>query len=139
MLVACWSAKGGSGTTVVASSLAVLLARRDPLGSLLVDVAGDVPTALGVADPDGPGLAGWLAAGPGVPADGLHRLEQPVEHGLALLPRGGGPLDPSRADALAALLAADARPVVVDCGTLQEEVGRTLAAGATRSVLVTRP
>ena len=123
MLVACWSAKGGSGTTVVASSLALLLAQRDPLGSLLVDVAGDVPLALGLAEPTGPGLAGWLAAGPDVPADGLHRIEAPAEHGLAVLPRGDGPLD----------------PVVVDCGTLQDEVGRSLAAAATRSVLVTRP
>src|SRR5690606_4110848 len=94
MLVACWSAKGGSGTTVVASSLALLLAQRDPLGSLLVDVAGDVPLALGLAEPTGPGLAGWLAAGPDVPADGLHRIEAPAEHGLAVLPRGDGPLDP---------------------------------------------
>jgi len=139
MLVACWSAKGGSGTTVVASSLALLLAQRDPLGSLLVDVAGDVPLALGLAEPTGPGLAGWLAAGPDVPADGLHRIEAPAEHGLAVLPRGDGPLDPARVDALAALLVSDARPVVVDCGTLQEEVGRSLAAAATRSVLVTRP
>lgn len=139
MLVACWSAKGGAGTTVVASSLALLLARRDPLGSLLVDVAGDVPAALGIAEPEGPGLAGWLAAGTAVPADGLHRLEQPAADGLAVLPRGEGALAPDRADALAALLAADARPVVVDCGTLQGEVARTLAAAATRSVLVTRP
>src|SRR5690606_9705591 len=58
--------------------------------------------------------------------------------GLALLPRGHEPLDGTRADALAALLAADARPVVADCGTLQDEVARSLAASATRSVLVTR-
>ena len=139
MLVACWSSKGGAGTTVVASSLALLLARRDPLGALLVDVAGDVPAALGLADSPGPGLADWLAAGSSVPADGLHRLERPTEHGVAVLPRGDGPLAEARADALAALLAADARPVVVDCGTLVDGVALTLAAAASRSVLVTRP
>lgn len=139
MLVACWSSKGGAGTTVVASSLALLLARRDPLGSLLVDLRGDVPAALGVAEPTGPGLADWLRAGPGVPADGLHRLEVATPQGVAVLCRGAGTLDPARADALVALLAADARPVVVDCGTVAEEVGAAVASTATRSLLVTRP
>ncbi len=139
MLVACWSSKGGSGTTVVASSLALLLARRDPLGSLLVDLGGDVPAALGVADPTGPGLADWLRAGSGVPADGLHRLEVGTPEGVSVLPRGTGALEPDRADALVALLAADARPVVVDCGTLGGEVALAVAAAATRSLLVTRP
>jgi hypothetical protein len=139
VLVACWSSKGGAGTTVVASSLALLLARRDPLGALLVDVAGDVPAALGLTDAPGPGLADWLAAGASVPADGLHRLERRTEHGVAVLPRGAGPLAEERADALAALLAADARPVVADCGTLADGVALALAAAATRSVLVTRP
>lgn len=139
MLVACWSSKGGAGTTVVASSLALLLARRDPLGALLVDLAGDVPAALGVAEPASPGLAEWLGAGPSVPTDALHRLEVATPDGLAVLSRGSGPLATERADALAARLAADARPVVVDCGTLAEEVAVTVAAAATRSVLVTRP
>lgn len=139
MLVACWSSKGGSGTTVVASSLALLLARRDPLGALLVDVGGDVPAALGVAEPSGPGLAEWLAAGSTVPADGLHRLEVATADGVAVVPRGHGALDAARADALVALLAADARPVVADCGTLTEELAVSLAAGATRSLLVIRP
>ncbi|HEX4867439.1 MAG TPA: hypothetical protein VFV32_07400 [Acidimicrobiales bacterium] len=139
MLIACWSSKGGSGTTVVAASLALLLAPRDPLGALLVDVAGDAPAALGLAEPDGPGVAGWLAAGPTVPADALARLEVPGAAGLAILPRGSGALREERADVLASLLQADARPVVVDCGPATDGVALTLAAGATRSILVTRP
>lgn len=139
MLVACWSSKGGAGTTVVAASLAVLAARPSPLGSLLVDLAGDAPAALGVAEPDGPGVAGWLAAGPEVPADALHRLEVPAASGVSLLPRGGGPLAGDRADVLAALLDGDARPVVVDCGADPRDAALTLAGAATRSVLVTRP
>ena len=75
MLVACWSSKGGAGTTVVAATLALLLGRRRPDGALLADLAGDAPPALGLADPETPGLAGWLAAGPDVPPDALHRLE----------------------------------------------------------------
>jgi cellulose biosynthesis protein BcsQ len=138
MLVACWSSKGGSGTTVVAASLALLLARRHADGALLVDLAGDAPAALGLAEPEGPGLSGWLAAGADVPADALARLEQPAHPGLALLPRGAGDLPPERADVLTALLGSDARPVVADCGADPRGAALTVAAGATRSVLVTR-
>lgn len=138
MLIACWSSKGGSGTTVVAASLAVLLSRRSPEGALLVDLAGDAPAALGLPEPFGPGLAGWLAAGAEVPANALGRLETIAAPGLALLPRGIGELRFERADALTALLACDARPVVVDCGSDPSGAALAVAAGATRSVLVTR-
>lgn len=137
MLVACWSSKGGAGTTVVAASLALIFARR-PRGSVLVDLAGDAPAALGLPEPEGPGVAGWLAAGPEVPADALHRLEHQASEGLVLLPRGVGPLAADRAEVLTALLAADGRPVVADCGADPGGAALTLAAGATRSVLVTR-
>jgi MinD-like ATPase involved in chromosome partitioning or flagellar assembly len=138
MLVACWSSKGGAGTTVVASSLALLLARREPTGAVLVDLAGDIPAALGLAEPTSPGLAGWLAAGIDVPADALGRLEEHAAPGLALLHRGAGVLATERADVLAALLTADARPIVADCGADPQGTALTVAAGATRSVLVTR-
>jgi MinD-like ATPase involved in chromosome partitioning or flagellar assembly len=138
MLVACWSAKGGAGTTVVATSLALVLARRHGAGAVLADLAGDAPAALGLAEPSSPGLAGWLAAGPEVPADALARLEEDAAPGLALLPRGAGPLAAERSDVLAALLMADARPVVADCGADPDGTALTIAAGATRSVLVTR-
>ena len=72
IFVACWSAKGGCGTTVVAVSLASLLARAG--GALVADLAGDVPAVLGMPEPSGPGLADWLAAGESVPADALARL-----------------------------------------------------------------
>jgi MinD-like ATPase involved in chromosome partitioning or flagellar assembly len=138
MLVACWSSKGGSGTTVVAASLALLLARRQPEGAMLVDLAGDAPAALGLAEPDGPGISGWLSAGADVPADALARLEQPAHPGLSLLPRGRGDLRPDRADVLTALLGSDIRPVVADCGADPRGAALAVAAGATRSVLVTR-
>ena len=140
MLVSCWSVKGGVGTTVVASALAISRARVAGDDVLLVDLDGDVPAALGV-DARGPGLADWFAAGADVPADGLARLEEPVAPGLSVLPRGNGPLDaPGRADVLAGLLAGAGRRVVVDCGVV--EPGRpaslALAATATHSLLVTR-
>ncbi len=138
MLVACWSSKGGVGTTVVAAALSLVLAERSSSGALLADLAGDVPAALGVPDSDGPGLAGWLAAGPDVPVDALARLERPAVPGLGLLDRGAGPLDPERGDVLAALLGADARPVVADCGTDPTGVALAVGDGAERSLLVTR-
>jgi hypothetical protein len=144
----CWSVKGGSGTTVVAAALAVLLARRPGPGALLVDLAGDGPAVLGLAEPDGPGLAGWLAAGSGVPADGLSRIEIAVDEQLGLLPRGIGPLGPlDRAEALADLLTAEPRSVVVDAGLLHwsddsddpaAAAAAVLVASASSSLLVTR-
>ena len=139
MLIACWSSKGGSGTTVVTATLGLLLARRAPTGALVVDLSGDIPAALGVPDPGGPGLAGWLVAGAEVPPDSLSRLEEAVAPGLTLLARGVGPLPAIRGEVLATLLASDPRPVVADCGTDPQGVAQAVAASATRSVLVTRP
>jgi cellulose biosynthesis protein BcsQ len=138
VLVACWSAKGGSGTTVVAAALASVLARSRP--TVLADLAGDIPACLGVPEPPGPGLAGWLGAGPSVPADALHRLEVEVAPGLAVLPSGGAVPDvDGRGEVLAALLAADERAVVVDCGSAPVGPRLAVAAAAAHSLLVLRP
>ncbi len=145
MLHTCWSAKGGSGATVVAALLALGLA-HDGTEVLLVDAAGDLPASLGIASAAGPGVAEWLAA-PEAPADALGRLEVAVTAGVTLVPRGSGPLPVGdRLELLLALLAADGRPVVVDAGRVPvptEGVGRSsaamLAAGAERSLLVVRP
>ncbi len=144
MLVACWSPKGGSGTTVASVLLALTWARMSSSEVVLADVAGDVPAALGVPDPSGPGLADWLSASADVGADALARLEVDVGRGLRLLPRGsteagssgGGGL---RAEALTAVLVADSRPVVADCGGADRTPGRQLAAGAALSLVVLRP
>jgi hypothetical protein len=146
VVVCCWSAKGGAGTTVVATALALILAARDaPAGALLVDLAGDAPAIAGLPDdPSTPGVSEWLREGPLVPADGLARLEIAVGRGVALLPRGRGSLQAERAHALAALLAADSRPVVVDAGVLGavdesgHSVAAVVAASASDSLLVTR-
>src|SRR5262245_58082821 len=82
VLVACWSVKGGVGTTVIAAALALLMAGKSPAGAVIADLAGDVPAVLGRPDPESPGLAGWLAAGDDVPADALRRLEAPGVDGL---------------------------------------------------------
>ena len=151
MLIACWSPKGGSGTTVVSCALALTLAARPASGTerpgvLLADLAGDVPAALGMPGPAGPGLSDWLAAGAEVPVDALARLEVEAAAGLRLLPWAGGPpsggvpAEPAgRADALATLLAADSRAVVADCGPAVSGAGLALAAGAHLSLMVLRP
>lgn len=138
MLVACWSVKGGVGTTVVAAVTAVGVAgRRQP--ALLVDLAGDAPVALGVEAVAAPGVAEWLAVGAGAPPDALARLEVPVRDGLHLLPRGRGPLDPTRVPLLIQVLASSGRTVVVDCGRIDGSVvAHRVAAQAHRSLLVTR-
>ena len=141
MLLCCWSAKGGSGATVVAA--AVALSRARPVGArvLLVDLIGDAPAALGLPAPSGAGLSDWVGAGADVPVDALERLETPVGPGLTLLNRGSGPLQPlDRVERCAAALAASDRTVVVDCGLIDPahpERGLVAARGH-RSLLVTR-
>ncbi len=142
MLIACWSVKGGVGTTVVAAALASSLAHlhADVGGSLLVDLAGDMPTALGLPEPGDPGLTGWTRAGADVAGDALGRLELSAAPGMSLLPRGRGRPGPSdRHEVLAGLLAADPRPVVVDAGVVSAgDPAVPLVASATQSLLVTR-
>jgi hypothetical protein len=155
VLLACWSIKGGSGTTVVAAAFALLLARRSPGGAVLADLAGpassggDGAAVLGLDEPTSPGLAGWLASGDDVPADALARIEVRAGRGLGLLPRGMGPLSPARAPVLAGVLDAGSRPVVVDAGVLDVSVldggghegaaALAVVGAAQRSILVIRP
>jgi MinD-like ATPase involved in chromosome partitioning or flagellar assembly len=139
VLIACWSVKGGSGTTVVATALALLHARAG--GALVADLMGDVPAALGIPEPPGPGLAAGLAAADDVGADALARLAVAVAPGLDLLATGppGPPGRPGRGAALAAALAHDDRPVVIDAGSSPVGPALDVAAAAAISLLVVRP
>ena len=147
MVLACWSVKGGSGTTVVASALALRLARAVP-PVVLADLAGDVPAVLGRPDPPGPGLADWLAAAPAVAPDALDRLTVDAGHGLGLLPwRGadGGPdREPDSVGAgsggrLVEALRAHGHNAVIDCGSAMSSLTAEIVAAATRSLLIVRP
>jgi len=140
MIIACWSVKGGSGTTVVASALAVLLARASS-GVLLVDLVGDGPAVLGLPEPGGPGLAEWLAD-PAHPADVLDRLIAPVSAGLELLPAGsvaGAATVAGGGRAAARQLARRNGPVVVDAGVAPAGAAGELVDAADLSLLVLRP
>ena len=92
MYVACWSVKGGSGTSVTAALAARRWAATTDAGALLVDLCGDTPGLLGVPEPSTPGVADWLNAGDEVQIDALRRLEREAAAGLFLLHRGAGPL-----------------------------------------------
>lgn len=154
-MILCWSAKGGSGTTVVACSLALSIAhrtesswfpaRRQQTRRLLhdaarppidwphlIDLAGDVPLVLGSPLGDGPGVFDWMASAI-VATDSLWSLSQSAGPGLRFIPRGQAPDSPdwSRlADAVAG------SPVIIDCGTGRPP--EALLAVARHSLLVTR-
>lgn len=130
MLTLCWGAKGGSGTTVVAASLAGASSRP----TLLVDLDGDLPTAFGIPEPSGPGLGDWLASD--APPARLDALAIPLRPGLDLLPIGRGPLTGPRWPEAAHALAARPHDVVIDAGTGSPPPA--LHAVADRSWLVMR-
>lgn len=152
MLIACWSVKGGSGTTVVSAALALLLARSAAGGVVLADLGGDIPAACGVPEPLGPGVLDFAAAGEDVPTDAFDRLETKVTPNLALLHRGGQESEASQQRALHNLGAAEGErltaalaehyptsSVVVDCGPPDNACGNAVAANAGLSLLVLRP
>lgn len=131
----CWSVKGGSGTTVVAASLALVCSQQRP--TLLLDLAGDAPATLGLPEPSGPGVADWLAS-PTADAAALVRLAVPANDQLRVLPLGAGfTADAARWTALAAALAEVEATVVIDAGTGAPPAA--LVAAATQRLLVTRP
>jgi hypothetical protein len=140
VLITCWSAKGGSGTTVIAASLAVLLARSAPPGALFVDLTGDGAAVLGVPEPLGPGVGDWLTA-TDVDAAAFERLAVPIDESLAFVPPGapGTRAGADRIAELGAILVAGPRAVVVDAGLGCCPVAAALAKVATVSLLVLRP
>jgi Flp pilus assembly CpaE family ATPase len=141
VLLTCWSVKGGSGTTVVAAALGLLLADSSPHGAVLVDLAGDAPAALGAPEPAGPGVTEWLAASHAVDAAALDRIAVDAGRGLQLVARGSAAPVPSpeRVQALAEILAARPGGAVVDLGVLHGDSPLAqLVERADQSLLVLR-
>jgi len=147
MLIAFWSAKGGTGTSVFTAACALVLARDSresgrAEGVRVADLAGDLPAILGLgAEPD-LGLADWLQAGPEAPTDALDRLLVEVAPGVGLLPSG----DPSRLSAsapeagaaLAVALGHGGAPTLIDCGTARDPASRAVVEVADVAVVVVR-
>ncbi|MET0460529.1 MAG: hypothetical protein ABW195_14855 [Ilumatobacteraceae bacterium] len=127
----CWAVKGGSGTTVVAATLAL----SHPAHSLLVDLDGELPAVLGLPEPSGQGVADWL--GSDAPPDALDDLAVFVDRTTRLIPRGSGPVDlrATRWGELGEWLTAHPA-AFVDTGTHPPPLD--LLDGDVRSLLVTR-
>lgn len=143
MLIALWSPKGGSGTSVLAAACAVVLARAAG-AARLADLAGDQPAVLGIGTDPATGLRDWLAMGPGAPIEALDRLAIEVGSGLELIPAGRGPsvLSPMASAEAGAALAVGLRgasvPVVVDAGRAEAPAHRAVVEIADVSVAVIR-
>jgi hypothetical protein len=136
VIITCWSTKGGSGTSVVAAALSVCLAERGPV--VAVDLGGDLPSVLGVAADEAPGVVDWLHASSGVGAAALTALAFDAGRGLRVLQRGRGPVGPdARWTALADALADTDATVVVDAGTAP--LPAPLLRSSAESLLVVRP
>lgn len=117
-MIVCWSVKGGSGTTVVSSALAVMLGASSSDGARVVDLAGDLPATLGMAEPVGLGVSDWLMSPDEVDPDALENLLISASANLSVLPRGTTPMDEtSRFELLASALSSLQQPVVVDAGS----------------------
>lgn len=131
-MILCWSCKGGSGTTVVAATIALLLAAERP--TTLVDFAGDAPAVLGLPEPTSPGVVDWAASKVPTP---LTSLEVPVKELLTLVPRGLGVAAPFDWPTITEHLVSDLSTVVVDLGVGAPDPA--LRAAADQSILVIRP
>ena len=146
MLLALWSPKGGSGTSVVAATTALVFADRSE--TRLADLGGDQPAILGLAlQPSmtglAEGLAGWLAAGPSTPTEWLDDMAVPVVPGLGLLPLGSdvaAGVSPEAGAALAVALR-DGGVAVLDAGSGRDHGGAVRAAieVADTALMVIRP
>jgi len=130
------SAKGGNCTTVTAAAHA---ARRAASGqtTCLVDLCGDLPAVLGIAEPEGPGVLDWLSESCGESVADLLSRSVRVADNLALIHRGAAFVSghPRWGD-LCSLVAAHPG-IVVDAGT--GFVPDDVHDAADQTVLVTRP
>ena len=141
-MIVCWSVKGGSGTTVVAAALALVLAQRLDVGARLIDLSGDTPSALGMSEPASEGIAEWLSATDHPGADALNNLMLPVTAHLGVIPRGRNIIVPSLVNSdrlrdLAHAVAQSPMPTVVDAGSGLATI--PIIEHATRSLLIIRP
>lgn len=130
-----WSVKGGVGVSTVAALTALAHAgRANP--TLLVDLCGDQPALLGLADPDGPGILDW-AATPGRPAEALSRIAVDATPDLRVVARGNHAPE-GDASATVEALSARSEAVVVDAGKATTAFARDLIRRSPQRLLVLR-
>jgi len=101
-------------------------------------LAGDIPSALGIAEPSGEGISNWLQQ---QQPPTIQSLQIPVTARVSLIPRGDGPLmhhalTTEHCNALATELDTSHELTVVDAGSGHIP---QLVNNATTSLLVIRP
>jgi hypothetical protein len=139
MLVAVWSPKGGSGTSVVAAGLALEAAHGGPVR--IVDLDGDQAAIFGLAADPEHGLGTWFAAAPDVAPDALEELSSPAPGGVELIGPGSEPIGVPGSNAvthLAAVLRDGPALTVVDAGDIRTSAARLLVEAADISLVVIR-
>ena len=139
MLIAVWSPKGGSGTSVVAAALALEAAESGPVR--VVDCSGDQSAIFGLAADPEPGVSTWLHAVPAVADDALGALACPAPGGVAVVGRGPDTLGTAPVDAgiRLALELSDAPELsVVDAGDARVPAVRAVVEHADVSIVVLR-
>ena len=134
MYTICWSPKGGSGTTVVASTIA--LCHEGP--HTLIDLAGDLPAVLGLND-GGRGVLDALADA--VPIVDLDEISTAIDADHSLIRRGGEQaISPERWHELAIHLAGTGS-YTIDAGTISspDDIPMPLLQHADQRLMVLRP
>ncbi len=110
------SPKGGSGTTVTAAAYALLSARRG-VRTVLVDLCGDMPAALGLPESTSPGVNDWLGEGHDSTTASLLSCGTEAEPNLLVVHRGSQFIDGAPAwHELARFIRSSPHNVVVDAG-----------------------
>ncbi|MEO6125413.1 MAG: hypothetical protein ABIR32_17065 [Ilumatobacteraceae bacterium] len=114
-----------------------LLSTRHREMSLLIDLVGDVPAVLGIAEPPGPGVHDWVARSM-APPSALAAIAVTVNDNLRVVPCGSliAPPDHPRWAVLAEYLADLDTDVFVDASTTPPPPG--LLQEATQNLLVIR-
>jgi hypothetical protein len=122
---------------VVSCALASLIADRSG-SAWLFDTAGDVPSALGIAEPSGPGVLDWIAS-VSAPTHAIDALGVAASKGLRVVPRGSASAaaDHQRWEQLGRYLADRDAPSVIDAGTGLPP--NALLMAAQQRLLVIRP
>lgn len=131
------SPKNGNGVTVTSASYALLSALRGTR-TVLIDLCGDQPAALGMQEPSGHGINDWLSENSSGDAAQLLSMGREATNGLLVVHRGrqfidGVPRWLELADTLASL----PYTVVIDAGVGQ--LPTALTAVASRVITIVKP
>lgn len=122
------SPKGGNCTTITTAAYALISANRGT-NTVLFDLCGDVPAAIGMAEPSSPGINDWLSEFSEGDAESLVKMGTPLMNGLVVVHRGSRFVEGQpRWEELAEAIHALPHNVVIDAGTtfVPEEVRKAM-------------